>query len=338
MPQEAKKLRRELKKLGLSTPAIEVAWPGWWSDDAENSASARAELRFSLARKLGLDPRSLLEDEEPRFVWRDEGKFKRLSSESDVELAAISSFGASISRALVAATKAGPSIEGVDVQRLRESILANQPFVRLVDLLALCWGVGIPVIHLRVFPLPAKRMCAMAVRAGNRYAILLGKDSHYPAPIAYFLAHEIGHIAVGHLEKEIAVVDLQDPLEAEDDPDPEERAADRYALELLTGTPEPVVTTQTRRFTAKQLAQNLLDTADEVHIEPGTLALCFGHGTGDWAKAYAAMNAIYTTSQPVWSEVNQIALKELDWTAIPDDFALFIRAVMGGVSNGDGGR
>ncbi len=338
MPEDVKKLRWNLEKLGLSDSAIAAAWPSWWSDDAENSASAHVELRFSLARKLGLDPRSLLEGEEPRFVWRDEGKFKRLSSENELERAAIGSFGASISRALVAATKAGPSIEGVDVQQLRKSILANQLFVRLVDLLGLCWGVGIPVIHLRVFPLPAKRMCAMAVQVGHRFAILLSQDSDYPAPIAYFLAHELGHVALGHLEGETAVVDLQDPLEAAGDSDGEERAADRYALELLTGVPEPTVTTETQRFTANQLAQNLLETAHGVHIEPGTLALCFGHCTGDWAKAYAAMKAIYATSQPVWSQVNQIALKQLDWTAIPDDLAFFVRAVMGGVSNGEGGR
>lgn len=332
-----KKLRWILQGLGLSDSAIDAAWPGWWSDEAEISESANAELRFSLARKLGLDPRSLLEGEEPRFVWWDEGKFKRVSSESDLERAAISSFGASISRALVAATKAGHSIEGVNAQQMRDLILANEPFVRLVDLLGLCWAIGIPVIHLRVFPLPAKRMCAMAVQVGDRFAILLGKDSDYPAPIAYFLAHELGHIVLGHLEDQAAIVDLQDPLEANGDSDEEERAADRFALELLTGVSEPTVTTETRRYTATQLAQNLLATAHEVRIEPGTLALCFGHSTGDWPKAYAAMKAIYTTKQPVWSEVNQIALRQFDWTAIPEDLAFFVRAVMGGLSNGEGG-
>lgn len=337
MSQDAKNLKLSLQKLGLSDSAVYAAWPSWWSEDAERSASALTELRFSLARKLGLDPRSLLEDEEPRFVWRDEAKFKQLSSESKRDRAAICSFGVSIGRELVAATKPGPSIEGLDVRRLRESILASQPFVRFVDLLGLCWGIGIPVIHLRVFPLPAKRMCAMAVRIGDRFAILLGKDSEYPAPIAYFLAHELGHAALGHVEGNAAVVDLEDPLEAADDSDDEERAADRYALELLTGMPEPTVTTETKRFTANQLARNLLEIAGDVQIEPGTLALSFGHCTGDWEKAYAAMKAIYATKRPVWAEVNRIALKELVWASMPDDFAYFVRAVMGGVSDDEGG-
>jgi hypothetical protein len=338
LPANARKLRRDLRKIGLSEPAISAAWPGWWSDDAESSASARLELRFSLARKLGLDPRSLLEHEEPRFVWRDETKFKRLSSETNQQLAAISAFGASVGRALVSATKSARSIEGLDAQRLRNSILATQQYVRLVDLLSLSWAVGIPVVHLRVFPLSAKRMCAMTVRVGTRYAVLLAKDADYPAPIAYYLAHEIGHLTLGHLRAETAVVDLQDPLTGAGSADADEIAADTFALELLTGRDQFVIDTKTRRFTARHLAETLLSTAEELRVEPGTLALCFGHSTGNWSKANAAMKTIYAERHPVWLQVNQIAKRELDWTAVPEDVASFLRAVLGGVSNIEGGN
>jgi hypothetical protein len=174
-------------------------------------------------------------------------------------------------------------------------------------------------------------MCAMATRAESRHAILLGKDANYPAPIAYYLAHEIGHIALGHLKSTSAIVDLQDPLEQDGNTDEEERAADKYALELLTGNPEPSVATETKHFVAQQLAQNLLETANAVRIEPGTLALIFGHSTNNWVKAYAAMKHIYTNPHPVWFEVNQVAEREIDWTQISEDFALFLRAVMGAI-------
>lgn len=336
MATDAKYLRRELRRLGLSEPAITAAWPGWWSDDAENSASARAELRFSLARKLGLDPRSLLEDEAPRFVWHDEAKFKRLSTETDQERAAITSFGASIGRALIAGTSEGPSIEGISAEQLRSNIVPRQPFIRLVDLLALGWAIGVPIAYLKVFPLSAKRMCAMAVRVGNRYAVLLGKDAKYPAPIAYYLAHEIGHAALGHLKNETAVVDLRDPLEQGALADDEELAADRFALELLTGNPEFAVSTETRNYTASQLAASVMQTARPLRVEPGTLALCFGHTTGQWRKANAAMRIIYSRGAPVWRAVNAIASQQLDWTAVAGDTAAFLRAVMGGISTNVG--
>jgi hypothetical protein len=334
VPASARKLRRDLKKLGLSDPAISAAWPGWWSEEAENSPSARAELRFSLARKLGLDPRSLLEDEEPRFIWRWETRFKQLTSETDSELAAITAFGTAIARALVAGTTSGSSIKALTAHQLRAGILANQPYVRLVDLIALCWAVGIPVIHLRIFPLSAKRMCAMTTCIGTRPAILLGKDAEYPAPIAYYLAHEMGHIALGHLNAGGSVVDLQDPLAADRSADRDEWEADRFALELLSGKPEFVVDTRTRRYTARELANSVLEIAPHIHVEPGTLALCFGHTTQQWNKAHAAMRLIYTQRKPVWSEVNAIAAEQLDWSAISKDMVAFTQAVMGEVAAG----
>jgi len=332
---DATKLRRELRNLGLSRPAINAAWPDWWSDEAANSISARAELRFSLARKLGLDPQSLLEDERPRFVWRGEGKFKRLTTETEQQRVAISSFGASIARPLLAGTPEGPSISGLTAERLRGSITARRAFPRLVDLLAVCWAAGIPVIHLRVFPLSAKRMCAMAVRIGNRFAVLLAKDAVYPAPIAFYLAHEIGHIALDHLGGEITLVDMQDPLEQSNLADDEELAADRFAIELLTGRPDFSVDTDARRFTARQLAKSAIMNGPQLGIEPGTLVMCFGYKTGQWRKAHAAMKLIYEGSHLVWAEVNGVAGKQLKWEQIPLDTADFLRAVMGGIQEGE---
>lgn len=318
--------------MGLSTAVINAAWPDWWSEEAESSPSARAELRFSLARKLGLDPRSLLDDNEPQFVWRDEAKFKGLSTEDQQQCAAIESFGAAIGRHLLVATPSSDYfISGVTAQKLRKSILSNQPFVGLMDLIVACWAVGIPVIHLRVFPLPAKHMCAMAVRVEGRFAILLGKDSDYPAPVAYYLAHELGHIALGHLEGRSSVIDLKDPLEDMEDWDDEEKAADCYALELLTGRSHPVVTTETDRFTASQLATHLNAAAEELRIEPGTLALCFGHSTKDWPRAMAAMKLVYRKPIPVWGEVNGVASHELQWDALSDDTVAYVQAIMGGI-------
>jgi hypothetical protein len=331
LSDDTTRLKQTLRGFGLSDPAINAAWPDWWSDDAEGSPSACAELRFSLARKLGLDPRSLLEEGEPRFIWRDEARFKHLSTESDREMAAIASFGTSIGRMLVAVTPEGPSLEGIDASSLRNSILASQPFVRLIDLLSLCWSMGIPVIHLRVFPLQAKRMCAMAVKIGDRYAILLGKDSEYPAPIAYYLAHELGHIALGHLKGNSAIVDLTSPLDSPQENDHEELDADRYALELLTGMPNPTVVPGAKQFGLRQLAEKLIDSSLELRIEPGTLALCFGHSTGQWERANGVLKRIYANPKSVWVQVNRIAHSQLNMTDAPDDFVSYLHAILGGL-------
>jgi hypothetical protein len=323
-------LKRRLKAIGLSEGAIAAAWPRWWSQDADASPSARLELHFSLARKLGIDPRSLLDAEgTPRFIWKDEARFKHLSGESDVERAAISSFGRALGALLVpaATTLAGP-LE-IDAWSLRNVILQAQQFIGLTDLLSACWSTGTPVIHLRVFPREQKRMAAMSVRVSGRGAILLAKDSLYPAQIAFYLAHELGHLLLGHLGRDGAIVDLENghPLASGDDA--EESQADRFALELLTGRPDPVVLPTSQRYNAPALAAAALDAGPQLRIEPGTLALCFGFSTQNWAVVNSAMRFIYRQAKPVWKEVNAVAVGQLDFTRIPEDARSFVESVLG---------
>jgi hypothetical protein len=325
-------LKRQLKAVGLTDSAIDAAWPAWWSHDADSSPSASLELRFSIARKLGIDPRSLLDVEgTPRFIWRDEARFKHLSGETDIERAAISSFGRALGAFLVSATTMEASLPS-SASTLRRVVLKSQPFVRLPDLLSLCWSTGIPVIHLRIFPRPQKRMAAMAVRVGERNAILLAKDSQYPAHIAFYLAHELGHLLLGHIGSNAAIVDMESDERAPSHEDAEEEAADRFALELLTGSPEPKVVTESKSYNAPGLATAVLDAAPSLHIEPGTLALSFGYSTNNWAVVNSAMRFIYGPGTPMWQEINRIAMHELDLGRIPEDARSYIEQVLGGTT------
>jgi hypothetical protein len=328
---EAGRLRNRLKAIGLSDAAIQAAWPEWWSDAADPSPSARAELRFSIARKLGLDPPSLLDEEGvPRFVWKDEARFKHLSGESDAERAAITSFGRALGSLLVAAA---PSPSGTIGQAsaadLRDTILRSQRFVRLIDLLSLSWAVGIPVVHLRIFPAVRKRMAAMAVSVADQNAILLAKDAMYPPHIAFYLAHELAHIALGHVTTDTAIVDLESDFHASDTTDEEEAEADHFALELLTGRSEPQVVPAPGDYNAPGLAKAALESGPALRIEPGTLALCFGYSTQNWAVTNSAMKFIYAAPKPVWQEVNRLAALELTLDHIPTDARSYVTAVLG---------
>jgi hypothetical protein len=322
------KLFNELRKAGLSGEAIRAAWPAWWSDEVAASPSGRTELRFALARKLGLAPKPLL-GERVEFVWRDEAKFKYLSTESDDQKAALTSFGVSIGRMLLRATPPGIDISNLSATHLREAILEDRPFVDLQSLLAACWAFGIPVIHLRIFPLSAKSMHAMVVQADGRHAILLSRDAQYPAPIAFTLAHELGHIALRHLKGTRALIDLKDPAEGGHN-DPEETDADGYGLTLLTASPEPDIRTNLDSFNAPTLAGAVLHAAPLYRIEPGTLALCLAYRQQLWPIGMAALRYVYAERKPVWREVNGIADAALSWDALGEDAADFLRAVMTG--------
>ncbi len=325
MAHDDQTLVSQLRRAGISRAAIRAAWPSWWSEEAAATASGRAELRFALARRLGLQPKPLL-GERVEFVWNDEARFKNLDVEHDEHRAALTSFGMSVGRLLLRAAPGGQT-DALGAEALRAAILAGSAFVDLGSLVATCWALRIPVAHLRVFPLEAKRMHAMVVGVDGRHAILLGRDAGYPAPVAFTLAHELGHIMLGHLAGVPALVDVEDPALARGG-DEEEDAADRFALTLLTGSSEPDIRANLERFNAPTLAAAVLRAAPPNGVEPGTLALCLGHRRRAWPVAMAALGYIYAERKPAWREVNGIAGSELEWDRLGDDSAEYLRHVM----------
>jgi hypothetical protein len=296
-----------LRNYGLTDEVIDLAWPSWWSDEAETSASATAELRFSLARRLGLDARELLRDE-PVFVWKV-GKFKSLKASTALQQDAIISYCTSVARVALSALPAADfSVSSANA--VRGTLLKASPYVDLGELITYCWAVGIPAMSLSVFPLTAKRMHAMAVRVGDRYAILLARETRYPAQAAFDVAHELGHIALGHLQPDTVLADLDDPLQSEDE-DQEEVSANQYALELLTGESAPRVLPNVDRFLAQALANAAMEAAPQMKIDAGTLVLCLGHETGRWDKVIAALKHIYGERGPIGPELNAIAMGQM---------------------------
>jgi hypothetical protein len=327
----SQRLRTRLRSLGLTNAALQAAWPRWWSDEANESPSARVELAFSVARRLGLDPRSLLDDSnEPQFVWQEEARFKHLSGESDLERAGISSFGRAVAATLLEATpRSTVSIAGADARSVRAELMrTGVPYIELGDLLALGWGAGIPIVDLRIFPWQRKRMAAMTARVRDRWAVLVGRESVYPAPVAFYIAHEFGHIALGHVPPDELMVDFDDAAEPAD-ADTEEQAADAWALELLTGDSRPRVLSETgSRPPARELARVASAAAVELAIEPGILAQCYGFSTGQWGTANGALKHIYGRGSQVWATINEVARRELQLDELSPDARHFVGSVL----------
>ena len=47
-----------------------------------------------------------------------------------------------------------------------------------------------------------------------------------------------------------------------------------------------------------------------------------------WFQANSALKMIYDESKPVWREVNFLAAKQIDWSAVGSDSTDYLRAVM----------
>lgn len=320
-------LRRELREAGIANAAIDAAWPQWWSDEAAGSLSATTELTFTVARRLGLSPQALFEGS-TRFLWRDDTKFKRLDTRTPGEDAALASFGIVIARSAVAATVGDTLPVRISAGELRTQILEQGRTVDFPTLISFCWAFGIPVIQLHVFPLDRKRMHAMTVRVKNRYAILLGYRSRYHAQTAYILAHEIGHILLGHLADSDALLEEDDPLMS-GSTDEEEIAADRFALAVLTGTESPRVLADTSSYSATQLAAAAVEASEQERVDPGVLALCLGHSTKQWDKSFGALKVLPPGAQDLPKQINDLASSQFDWNAISTSSREYLARVMG---------
>ena len=320
-------LRRELQQAGIATSAINAVWPQWWSEEAAGSVSATAELTYTVARRLGLSPRALF-DGSAQFLWRDETKFKKLDAKSSGELAALASFGIAVGRAALAGT------DPVEVDLERDAVSLRQIFLdqgHLVDARQLsdfCWAVGIPILQLRIFPLGKKRMHAMTVQVNGRYAILLAHEHKYSATVAYLIAHELGHILLNHLVGSDALLEGEDPLTA-NGRDAEEEAADRFALELLTGSADPQVSADKKEYTASTLANTVISSGPPLGIDPGVLALCLGHSTGQWAQSMGALKILQPAEVDVGKQINRLAVNQIGWDSLSYANQEYLEIVMG---------
>lgn len=321
------RLRRELRNAGFSREAVDAAWPSWWDESLLDEPSGEAELRFALSRRLGLSAKSLL-GERVEFIWNDEAFFKRLSAKDEAQKAAITSFGVTLGRLLVQSAPGGPGLEGLTAEILRAAILKTQPLVAIGEILSLCWGLGVPVVQLNVFPLDAKSMHAMIIHHAGRHAVLLARSPRYPSQAAFTLAHEVGHAALGHLRDAPAIVDMEDPA-SQSGPDDQEEQADHFALELLTGSPEPDIRIDAKRFSGSELAKAVQEVGPRHRIDPGTLALCVGYQRQAWPAAMQALSILEPDPVDVGSHINQIAARQLVWDEMGSDSRDWVERVLG---------
>ncbi|HMJ89619.1 MAG TPA: ImmA/IrrE family metallo-endopeptidase [Candidatus Acidoferrum sp.] len=321
-------LKEKLIRSGLSRAAIQAAWPRWWRDDAADSPSAFNDLRFSLSRKLGIAPTSLFDEGDAVFVWQGNAKFKGLSVENDVEHQALVGYATALSNIVFACSDFPERSPLTDEspEALRNGILRVAQFVGLSQLLGLAYSMGVPVLHLQVFPLESKKMTAMSVKAGDRHLILLGRDALHSPWYSFYVAHELAHIILGHLGSSGVLVDAEIKGENTDE---EEAQADRFALALLTGHSNPEFELNRRPKSATELANAVAKAGAANRIDPGTLALCYGFSTKDWTRASGALKWLYGKGNDLGRSVNTAATRYLDFSRLTEDNRAFLYVVLG---------
>lgn len=292
----AKILYDNLKAFGLTRAQVRKLLPQWWSPEAEASPDGYAELCGLISRRLSLDIGQLLRGDVVRKSNATSLAYKHSAAATPQSLQGATSIAISLAEAINAAMSdqqaALPGKAAQFANRIRE---ASNDIVSLEGLIKTCWESGIPVVPMHNLPVGVRKMDGAVISTSKRPVIIISKKRSSRAWLAFILAHEVGHIACGHLNKGGSIIDVslqeQATFEAESSVDKQEREADRYALDLLGGrAADLVVSTWPSWISPVEIAVRAREARRELHVETGHLILRYAFQSKRWPQCMSAMN------------------------------------------------
>lgn len=266
-----------LRKKGFQTARVKNLLPEWWTPEFEATPSGGQQVKLYIARALSLQLKPFSEHP-PRveFDLPDRRYFKRSAKTSESDLVAAVAVARSASRIALAACDADFVPPAPTGAAIRKHILkSGAPWIGLKELIAYAWGCGIPVLHLATPLLGKKKMDGIAMSLNGRPSIVLS-NNRKNGFLLFHLAHELGHIALGHLGQNDAIVDDEIKNEGDLDKDFQEQQADKFAIELLTGNAESSFILK-RKIKALHLAGLATDKGRETKIDPSHVLLSCAH-------------------------------------------------------------
>jgi hypothetical protein len=238
--------------------------PLGWKDSLAGTQQGFRRACAAIARSLDIDLKSLLsEDPHPQFNPLPNAYYKKAGGKDDTDIQIASRAAVTIAKLAIEAkldAYCSPSGSAADV---RKEILKGFGRVNLESLLNWCWSYGMPVLHLQ--SAPGKKMDGLAVAHSNQAAIIVVKND-FPSRLAFIVAHELGHVALGHVNS--AEGFIADERVDRGSTDKVEIEANRFACELLTGVPEPDYTYEDGRWrSGTQLAKDAQLTAEKSAVD-----------------------------------------------------------------------
>lgn len=319
-----KSLYGKLRLVGYTPKYIQSLLPDWWDDQIATTPAGYQEASLRLGRLFGVLPSSLRDSSVQPVLRVPEGRrFKRQTGhqEQQLDLACALAMSAAslVLRCLPPQERRAPL---PDAAEMRQILLAKAPYINFLTLLDYVWQLGIPVVFLEHLPTKAKKMAGLAFEHQGTPVIVL-TSGRLHGHLVFDLAHELAHIVLGHVSKDRCVVD-QEIDERTDDPD--ERAANRFALELLTGDPECKIVPSGGLLNAQQLAAAAIRYGEKHQIDPLHVALNYGYSQQHWPVANGAVKIIAADTPPDQDILRQKLITQLHAHDVDeDDFAAILR-------------
>jgi hypothetical protein len=308
----------------------EIVLPSWWDDEIAHNPAGYTEGLLLLSRNLGIDLASMQNEAVPVGL-RNLGpcKFKKSATTSDEELMLARIVATRTVELISAAVPVPKKPLLTSASEIRQLILrTGVRWVSLASLVDYCWSIGLPVIHVSAFPPKAKKMDGLAYARSDRDAIVLCKNTRHSAWLLFILAHELGHIVRGHVNSDGVLVDEQVDRNSTDE---EEKVANAFALEVLTGNPESQVFS-VGPVSAQALAKAAYQAGVQEQIDPGHIILncAYQMGNNFFAVANAALRLLESHADAV-GLVRSKMLAHLDKSRLSEDtYEFILRATRAG--------
>ncbi len=327
-------LLARLRTIGLTRAQVGALMPAWWDAGAASSGAGAWEFALMISRRLGLDAVALAQGDIQPLGHVPAPRFKHTARVSPEDLGPASRIAAALAKAIVAAMPERPPVAPATADQVRHALLTGPTQrVDFDSLLAFAWQLGIPVIPLPYLPTGVRKMDAAALRIGHRPVIVIARRNDSKAWLSFILAHELGHILLGHIPDDGAIVEgsIQDTsaFEAESQLDVQEREANAFAHAVLGGQDADLALAKwSPRASMMELVDAALTAAPMLHTAPGHLILRYAFLTRRWVEAAMALRFM-ADDLDAQSTLTKRLAGEIDTGAIADDLQDFVEQVTG---------
>lgn len=261
----------KLSTAGFKKSLVSKLLPEWWNDEVASTPSGYQGAALRLAKLFSLRYTSLMDAGPAEFslAGRCFKRQRHIDEKSLDQASALSSLSARLTLRAFDRHFKGQALNAADI---RSHLLSRGlPWIDFKALVDYCWELGIPVIF--VPSLPPPKMQGLALKIDGRPAIVLTSGKKY-GYLVFDLAHELGHIALGHVSDDAWVIDEKIDANAKSDGKQIdiETKANQFALELLTGNRNAKFTAKTW-LTGEQLAHHSMEYGRTNMIDPMHIAL-----------------------------------------------------------------
>ncbi|MBL3523798.1 ImmA/IrrE family metallo-endopeptidase [Serratia plymuthica] len=322
------RMYEKVSKVGFNRTFLNKVLPSWWDDSLADTPSGRQYASLHLARVLSLSPESLKDGADAvSFNLGGNHRFKHRVNLGEEDLNVATAVAYSAAR-IAAENFKTPFDFLADLSwgTIREQLLKQGKWVTLPSLIKFCHSVGIPVVFVKNFPAKVSKMAGLALQVAGRPVIVLTQVKNYGFML-FELAHELGHIAMGHLEENGGVfVDRKIDSQATDRL---EQEANRFAFGVISGKEHLRIVPTGRYLTGPKLAQAAIKFAEQNAVDPTHIALNYGYSQNHWGVAINAVKIICEGEITDQDLVRQLMMDGIDHETINDDDLELLTALCG---------